>query len=52
MLRPDVLAKGGDYAESEVVGGDFVRGYGGTVKVLGLFEDSSTTSIIDRIKSD
>ena len=52
VLRPDVLAKGGDYAESEVVGGDFVRGYGGTVKVLGLFEDSSTTSIIDRIKSD
>ena len=51
-LRPDVLAKGGDYAESEVVGGDFVRGYGGTVKVVGLFEDSSTTSIIDRIKSD
>ena len=51
-LRPDVLAKGGDYAESEVVGGNFVRGYGGAVKVLGLFEDSSTTSIIDRIKSD
>lgn len=51
-LRPDVLTKGGDYAESEVVGGDFVRGYGGAVKVLGLFEDSSTTSIIDRIKSD
>ena len=51
-LRPDVLAKGGDYAENEVIGGDFVRSYGGTVKVLGLFEDSSTTSIIDRIKSD
>ena len=51
-LRPDVLAKGGDYAESEVVGADYVRGYGGAVKVLGLFEDSSTTSIIDRIKSD
>ena len=51
-LRPDVLAKGGDYAEREVVGGDYVRGYGGTVRVLGLFEDSSTTSIIDRIKSD
>lgn len=51
-LRPDVLTKGGDYAESEVVGGDFVRDYGGAVKVLGLFEDSSTTSIIDRIKSD
>lgn len=51
-IRPDVLAKGGDYAESEVVGGDFVRSCGGTVKVLGLFQDSSTTSIIDRIKSD
>ena len=51
-LRPDVLAKGGDYAEGEIVGGDFVRGYGGTVSVLGLFEDSSTTSIIDQIKSD
>ena len=52
VLRPDVLAKGGDYLESEVVGADYVRGYGGAVKVLGLFEDSSTTSIIDRIKSD
>ena len=51
-LRPDVLAKGGDYAESELVGGDFVRSYGGTVKVLGLFEDLSTSSIINRIKSD
>lgn len=28
-LRPDVLVKGADYAEAEVVGGDFVKSLGG-----------------------
>ena len=30
--------------------GDVVRGYGVAVKALRLFEDSSTTSIVDCIK--
>ncbi len=50
-VRPDVLVKGGDYAESAVVGADLVRGWGGEVRVLSLLADCSTSSIVDRIKS-
>ena len=30
-LRPDVLAKGGDWASKDIVGSDLVRGWGGRV---------------------
>ena len=50
-VRPDVLVKGGDYAEDEVVGARLVEGYGGEVKVLSLVEDCSTTSIVEAIRS-
>ena len=49
-IKPDVLVKGGDYSEERVVGGDFVRSYGGSVNVLTLVEDLSTSEIVDRIK--
>ena len=49
-IRPDVLVKGGDYAVGDVIGADFVRGYGGDVRVLGLVDDCSTTDIVDRIR--
>ena len=45
-----MLVKGGDYSEEQVVGGDIVRAYGGSVKVLTLVEDLSTSEIVDRIK--
>ena len=50
-LRPEVLVKGGDYAQGAVVGADLVKGWGGDVRVLGLLEDCSTSSIVDRIKA-
>ena len=50
-IRPDVLVKGGDYALHEVIGGDFVRGYGGDVRVLGLVEGCSTSGIVEHIKA-
>lgn len=50
VIKPDVLVKGGDYTVDEVVGADIVKAYGGTVKVLGLVENSSTTAIVDKIK--
>lgn len=50
-LRPDVLVKGGDYGVDQVVGADLVQGYGGEVRVLGLVENSSTTAIVERIRS-
>lgn len=51
LLKPDVLVKGGDYGVDEVVGADIVRSYGGEVRVLGLVENSSTTAIVEKIRS-
>jgi D-beta-D-heptose 7-phosphate kinase/D-beta-D-heptose 1-phosphate adenosyltransferase len=50
-VKPDVLVKGGDYGIEGVVGGDIVRAYGGEVRVLGLVENSSTTAIVEKIRS-
>jgi D-beta-D-heptose 7-phosphate kinase/D-beta-D-heptose 1-phosphate adenosyltransferase len=47
-VRPDVLAKGGDYRIEEVVGGDIVRAYGGQVVTLTYVEGVSTTGILRR----
>ncbi len=48
-VRPDVLAKGGDYTESQVVGGDYVKSYGGDVRVLEFLDDCSTSAIIRKL---
>ena len=50
-IRPDVLVKGGDYAIDDVVGADFVRGYGGDVRVLSFIVDCSTSSIVEHLKA-
>jgi D-beta-D-heptose 7-phosphate kinase/D-beta-D-heptose 1-phosphate adenosyltransferase len=48
-VRPDVLAKGGDYIADEVVGADFVRSNGGSVEILELLEGRSTTQTLARM---
>ncbi|HXG53397.1 MAG TPA: D-glycero-beta-D-manno-heptose 1-phosphate adenylyltransferase [candidate division Zixibacteria bacterium] len=50
-VRPDVLVKGGDWAESEIVGADIVIGDGGTVCVVPYLKGFSTSEIIARIRS-
>jgi D-beta-D-heptose 7-phosphate kinase/D-beta-D-heptose 1-phosphate adenosyltransferase len=47
-VRPDVLAKGGDYRPEEVVGRELVEGYGGEVRVLGYLEGCSSSALIER----
>lgn len=51
LLRPDVLVKGGDYTPETIVGGDIVRGHGGSVVVLPFVEGKSTSLIIERINA-
>lgn len=51
LLEPDVLVKGGDYEVDQVVGAEIVHAYGGEVRVLGLVENSSTTAIVEKIRS-
>ena len=46
-----MLVKGGDYGIDQVVGAEIVRAYGGEVRVLGLVENSSTTAIVEKIRS-
>lgn len=50
-IRPDVLVKGGDYAPEGVVGAEFVRSYGGDVRVLSEVEGYSTTKLVELIGS-
>ena len=51
-LRPDVLVKGGDYGEETIVGASQVRSWGGTVHVVPLTPDQSTTSIISKLRGN
>lgn len=48
LIKPDVLAKGGEYSPDQVVGADIVRQYGGEVRILGE-KISSSTSILNRL---
>lgn len=50
LVKPDVLVKGADYAESEIVGAEFVKSYGGKVHRIELAPGRSTTAIIKKIK--
>lgn len=49
-IGPDVLVKGADYAEEDVVGGDLVKSRGGRVVLAELAEGHSTSGAIDRIE--
>lgn len=49
-LRPDVIIKGSDYREDEVVGGDLVKSYGGSVHLVELKEGHSTTRIAKHMR--
>ena len=49
-LRPDVLVKGEDYRNREVVGGDEVRSWGGTVELVPMIEGVSTSELLRRIR--
>jgi D-glycero-beta-D-manno-heptose 1-phosphate adenylyltransferase len=49
-VRPDILAKGGDWPKESIVGGEFVESYGGSVMSLSLRAGFSTSSLIERIQ--
>jgi len=48
-LRPDVIVKGGDWAEKDIVGAEAVGKWGGRVAVMPEIEGASTTNIIDKV---
>ena len=50
-LKPQVLAKGGDWRAGKIIGADVVEHEGGHVVVIPYLEGFSTTKIIERIRN-
>ena len=50
-IQPDVLVKGADYNEDDIVGADIVKAKGGEIKTIEFVDGYSTSKIIDKIKS-
>ena len=50
-IQPDVLVKGGDWKEKDIVGYDIVKKKGGKVCSLNYEENYATTNIIEKIVS-
>jgi rfaE bifunctional protein nucleotidyltransferase chain/domain len=51
-LRPDVLVKGGDWSNDQVIGRELVEATGGTVAVIPYLQGYSTSKIIERIRGN
>jgi D-beta-D-heptose 7-phosphate kinase/D-beta-D-heptose 1-phosphate adenosyltransferase len=47
-VRPNVLVKGGDYTEEEVVGAKDMKTWGGKVTLVPVVEGTSTTAILKK----
>jgi len=48
-LKPDILVKGGDWKEENVVGRESVEKWGGRVVIIPEVRGASTTNIIERL---
>jgi rfaE bifunctional protein nucleotidyltransferase chain/domain len=48
-LRPDILVKGADWKEENIVGRDFVKSYGGKVMTVKFIRGFSTTNLLKKI---
>lgn len=51
-ICPDVLVKGGDYSDENIVGAKFVKERGGEVKTLNFLDGRSSSSIVEKIRND
>jgi rfaE bifunctional protein nucleotidyltransferase chain/domain len=49
FLQPDVIVKGGDWAEKDIVGAEVVRRWGGRVAIMPEIEGASTTNVIEKV---
>ena len=50
-ISPNLLFKGADYSEDEIVGSEYVKSYGGEIIRVKIISEKSTTSIIKKIKN-
>ena len=50
-IKPDILVKGADYKLNEVVGHNFIKEYGGEVKLVEIIKGHSSSNIIEKLKN-
>lgn len=50
-IRPDIIVKGSDYTEDQVVGGKEVKSWGGKVALIDIVPGRSTSGIIEKLAS-
>lgn len=50
-IKPNVLVKGGDWNENQIIGADLVQRDGGRVALIPYLKGFSTTEIIERIRN-
>ena len=50
-IKPDILIKGSDYKDQNIIGKDFVESYGGQVLLMNLLEGHSTSKQIESFKN-
>jgi D-beta-D-heptose 7-phosphate kinase / D-beta-D-heptose 1-phosphate adenosyltransferase len=51
-LQPDLIVKGADYREDQVVGADIVKARGGRVLLVDLVDGQSTSAMVARSRED
>ena len=51
-ISPDILIKGSDYNEEDIVGANFVKSYGGKILRSKIVKDLSTSLLLDKIKEN
>ena len=51
-IQPDVLVKGSDYKEADIVGADIVGDKGGKIVTIDFLDGYSTSSIIEKANND
>jgi rfaE bifunctional protein nucleotidyltransferase chain/domain len=52
FIQPDILVKGSDYTEGNIVGADVVKAKGGKIITIDFIHGFSTTKIIEKIKNE
>ena len=51
LVAPDILVNGGNYRIEDIAGAEFVKQRGGSVRILPLYGEFSTTQIINNAKA-
>ena len=50
LVMPNVITKGGDYEEKDVIGGDLILSMGGKINIIPLLPNLSSSKLIRRYK--